>query len=348
MLQQNNQSLRAGGRWLVTKFKSGLGRTLPAVLLLSLVATLFTGCDNRAEALELAQNGAEAANKLGDFYDSLALDLTETMEYDYFISSIRGVPIDQDDIDRLNLTITAIRARAKAARQLNGSYNKLRSLAEKDAGKAIGDAAVDLADSIKALPILPEAQVIPSQLIGMIASDIADWKQSKDIKKAVNLQAVVIAAFKKLITNERRAYESIAKERGDFAAIVIDYLIVNERATSLSLLQKVPSALGLKLVGGDAVVTCPVTVPPTQPLAGYEKPNCAVKKGLIKIAIAQFDRQTAVSAAAANTMVNIFAGLADSHAGFGKKSGFPASNIIGWLERAQAYLDEIDQIRKNK
>lgn len=328
--------------------RSRLIRPISIIVLLACLATLFTACDNRAEAIELAQTGAESANKLGDFYDSLAQDLIETQEFEYFISSIRGIPVSDAQITILSESVTALRARARTARKLAASYNKLKSLAEKDAGKAIGDAAVRVAESVKALPIIPGSNVIPSQLIGMIAQDIAAWKQSQDIKKAVKLQAVVIHLLEDLISKERSAYESIAEERGNKAGILIDYLITNERVTSLPLLQKVPTSLGLKLIGSDAAVTCPVTVPPTKPDELNDKPNCTIKRGLAKIAIAQFDRQAIVSAAATNTMVNIFSGLAEAHAGFGKKSGIPASNIVGWLERAQAYLDEIEKIRNNK
>lgn len=298
-------------------------------LVLTFLLLMTTSCDKREEGKKLAETGISTSEKLAEYYDSLAQDAVDIMEFESYLAVVRDTPISGGARDDMEKTIIALRARARMARRLGATYGSLKDLTSYDAGGAVKESATNLADAIKGLPGLPGSAVIPSEIIGMVAEDITRWKQSKDIKRGVTLLLLTLDKTKELMTKELGAYESIAEERRNKAGNLIELLIQDEKVTSLSLLQKVPNALNLKLIDADKPV---------------KEPNR--KLALIAVAKMQFYRQSIASVSAGSASISTLESLIDSHRNFGKERGSGISRIAAGIERIQVYLDEIKKLRE--
>lgn len=304
--------------------------TSALLLTVLLISTLTTGCNNREEGKKLADAGITASERIAEYYDSLTQDLVDTMELESFRDGISGGGIFSDTAKKkLEDQITAIQARARLARGLGKTYSSLKDLTEYNAGAEVKESATNLADAIKGLPIIPGSAVIPSAIIGEISSDIADWKQSKDIRRGAELLLLTLVKIKELMEKETSAYKSISEERYNKASATIERLIQKEMVTSLPLLRKVPESLSLRLIDDGKPVKDQIT-----------------QKGLIEVAKIRFYRQSLASANAADSEVSTLDSLIESHRNFGKERGSGISRVLAAIERAQTYLDEIQKLRQ--
>lgn len=309
-------------------------------LLIVSVSALIVGCDNREEGKRLAESGIASGEKIAEFYDSLAQDAVDTIEFESYLSIETGTPINEKAKADFEETIIAIRKRGQMMQRLASSYRTFKDLASYDAGGAVKESATNLAESIKGLPGLPGSNVIPSNIIGMVAEDITNWKQSGDIKKGAKLLVLTLVKIRELMEKEKEAYESISQERGNKAGRIIESLITNERVTSLPLLQKVPKSLSLQLIKSDEPVKC------KNDNSEADKPCQNFKSALAEVAKSQFYRLSIASSGAAGSALTLLDALIESHNSFGKEKGRGISQVLAGIERVQAYLDEIKKIRQ--
>jgi hypothetical protein len=163
----------------------------------------------------------------------------------------------------------------------------------------------------------------------MVASDIAAWKQSRDIRKGSQLILRTVEGMSKLFEAESQIYKQIARERSRKAMLVARYLIRNKHVLALPLMNKVPDELGIKLSGADKAVECGATM------------NALVE--LIRVRMA---RTGNLSASAADNMKTAIEGLAQNHQKLQAKSGLSLDGVLAGLARAQAYVDEIEKLRE--
>lgn len=317
-------------------------RKMIATLLIFVISLSFltVACDNREEGKKLADAGITSGEKIAEFYDSLAQDAVDTIEFESYLSIENGTPINESARNNFEETIIAIRKRGQMARRLASSYRSLKDLASYDAGGAVKESATNLADSLKGLPILPGSSVIPSNIIGMLAEDIMDWKHSGDIRKGSKLLLLTLVKIKELMEKEKEAYESISEERGNKAGRIIESLIKRERVTSLPLLQKVPKSLNLQLIKADEPIKC------KNDNSEEDKLCQNFKDSLAEIAKVQFYRLSIASSGAASSALITLDGLIESHNSFGKEKGRGISQALAGIERLQAYLDEIKKLRQ--
>ncbi|MBV9929001.1 MAG: hypothetical protein JOZ96_28570 [Acidobacteria bacterium] len=337
--------MRLAFRQHVPRAKRALSSTLALFLLLPILAGL-TGCDNRAEGEALAKTGAAAADTLAKYYDSLIQDTIDTWEFEAFNVSIRNsmaaaaaggaapqhpITFDAREQDLLQKRLDALNARAKLARRLVTTYNALKDLSTFDASGAVKSSAEALATEITGLTSLPQAGINPSTLFGMVASDIAGWKQSRDIRKGSKILLSIVEGLTKLVDAEKDVYKSITEERGNKAIIVAQYLIENKMVLALPLLQKVPDSLGIKLAGADKPV--------------IDAPTIA---GLMEMIRVRMLRMATLSAGAADSMSAGLADLATAHQELQAKRGLSLDGVLAAVARAQAYVDEINKLREAK
>jgi hypothetical protein len=306
----------------------------------------LTGCDNRAEGEALAKTGAAAADTLAKYYDSLIQDTIDTWEFEAFNVSIRNSmgaaaaggaapqhPITFDPAlqSKLQEQLDALNARAKLARRLLATYNALKDLSTSDASGAVKSSAEALATEIAGLKVFPAGGVNPSTLFGMAASDIAAWKQSRDIRKGSKILLAIVEGMTKLFDAEKDAYKSITEERGNKALVVAQYLIENKMVLALPLLQKVPDSLGIKLAGADRPVD-----------------NAATIAGLVEMISVRMLRMATLSAGAADSMRAGLADLATAHQELQAKRGLSLDGVLAAVARTQDYVDEINKLREAK
>lgn len=308
-----------------------LRKALSISLILLLLLAPLTGCDNRAEGEQLAKAGAATAETLAKYYESLVQDALDIWELEAFNSSIRGIEFSHAAQDNLQKQIDSLNARARLARGLMSTYNALKDLSSFDASGQVKESAEGLVGAIKGLPIFPASGINPAGIFGMIAEDITKWKQSKDIRKGSELILKVLERLTELFQKESQAYKSFATERGSKFENVIDFLIQNKMVLALPLLQKVPDSLGLKLAAADKPVESPET-----------------RAALVELARVRVRRIALMSAGAADGIMQSLGQLVSNHKEFQAKRGLSLETVMAGLERARAYIDEINKLREQK
>jgi hypothetical protein len=305
------------------------------VLVLFVGSTVFTGCGNQSEALELAKAGAGTADTMAKYYETLIQDTYDTWDMEAFLLSTdveageSAPPISAAERTILMKRVEELNKRIRLARHLASTYNALQELSAYDASGEVEKSAGNLAESIVSLKPLSSGGVDPSKIVGMVAGDITSWKQTKDIRKGSELILEAIEKLHELFEKESEVYKSIPEEKGQKMVRVLTYLIQKEKVTSLPLLQKVPDSLGLKLIGSDTPVKDDQT-----------------KNALIEIVKVRGQRNTQLSAMAADGITQALETLASNHRKLQNKNGLSLTDITAAVERANAYIDAISKLKK--
>jgi hypothetical protein len=306
-----------------TKRRFNIKWTLCIFLTASLV--LSSGCGDRAGAADLANVGATTANALASYYNSLAQDSIDSWEMEAFYDSIQGIPFDQNSQKLYQDRIDALNHRAQMATDLASLYGALTQLSSYDASGQVSGAADRLSKQLTSIPVLSGSGVNPASLIGSVAGDLADWKQSKDLRKGSRIISETLEKIEKLFQSEAKLYKSIARERGLSVANVIEYMIQNKMVTTTPLLQQVPQSLGLTLT----------TIPTDD----------KTTNGVIQLARVRLLRLALLSASAADTTDQSLLLLIRNHNDFQNKKQLSLSQVLTGLQKVQVYLDEISQLR---
>lgn len=312
-------------------FPQFVKRTLITPLLLLLVLSSFTGCNNTAEGVKLAEAGIATADTLAKYYDSLAEDLVDIWEWEAFNSAVRGTSFSDVEQQSIQDQIDALNHRASLARRLGSTYAALKELGSYNASEDVKKSADSLAKAIMGLPPLSGSSVDPSGIFGNIASDIVAWKQSRDMKKGGELILRTLTKLTELFDRESDAYKSIAEERGNKIENIIDFSVRHKIVLALPLLQKVPDSLGLKLAGADKPVENEETI-----------------LGLVAIARVRARRMALMSAGAADNVRQALEQLVRNHKNFRDNYGLSLASVLAGIEKAQSYLDEINKLRTHE
>ena len=319
---------------LKSKSNSKLKRLSALALLLTMLFSTLTGCDNRQEASQLAKTGAIGADTLAKYYDSLIQDTYDIWDMSAFLVQAglkQGdvpIPLSDKAVGELQKTVEELNKRVRLAKNLSSTYGALQELSSYDASGEVKKSTESLADSIKGLGVIPGATAVPSKVFGMIAEDITKWKQSKDIRKGSALILQTVEKLHVLFQQESKAYKSISTEKAKISKRAINYLINKEQVTSLPLLQKIPEPLGLKLLEVDKAVKDPQT-----------------KKALIEVVSARENRLAQMLSASADSIESSLLRLASNHRLLQNKTGLSLGDVISGFERAKAYIDEVNKSR---
>ena len=211
------------------------------------------------------------------------------------------------------------------ATDLASLYGALTQLSSYDASGQVSDSADRLSKQLTSIPALSGSGVNPASLIGSVAGDLADWKQSKDLRKGSRIISEALEKIEKLFQSEAKLYKSIARERGLSVANVIEYMIQNKMVTTTPLLQQVPQSLGLTLT----------TIPTDD----------KTTNGVIQLARVRLQRLALLSASAADTTDQSLVLLIQNHKDFQNKKQLSLNQVLTGLQKVQVYLDEISQLR---
>ncbi len=315
------------------KPNANLKQTFVALLLWVIVISSLTGCDKSAEGVELAKAGQSTAETMANYYESLIQDTYDTWDYESFLIGKDKQPGEQlppsvSGADLYTKRIEELNKRVKLAKNLASTYEALQELSSYDASGEVSKSVGELADSIGGLGVFPKAAINPTSLFQMAAKDLIDWKKSKDIRKGSALILQVLQRLYDLFDKESRAYKSIVNEKGEQVTILMEYLIGKEKVTSLGLLQRVPESFGLKLIGADTAV---------------KEPD--VKEALKEMTNVRGKRIADMSARAADGIKQSIAVLIANHNQLEQKQGLTLSGLLQGLEKARAYIDEVNKLR---
>ncbi len=308
------------------RFPAKVSRCL--CLLLIAILLITPGCGDQAGATELANTGTNTANALASYYTSLAQDTIDSWEMEAFFSSIQQIPFDQSSQKLYQDRIDALNHRAQMATDLGSLYGALSQLSSYDATGQVSAAAERLSNQITSIPAISGSGVNPAALVGSVAGDLAQWKQSKDLRKGSRVIVGTLEKIETLFQSEVKVYKSIARERGLSVANVIEYMIQNNMVVTSPLLQQVPQALGLTL-----------TTVPTDP---------RTTKAVIQLARVRLQRLALLSASAADGTDKSLLLLIQNHRDFQNKKELSLGQVMAGLQKVETYLDEISKLRTEK
>lgn len=311
-------------------------RALAMLLLWVLVMSSLTGCDNRAEALELAKGGKATAEAMAKFYDSLITDTQDIRRLEIYLLNFNRLPRDANVLELkpaernlLQTRINELRKRAKLARALAATHAALEKFASYDASAEISGSVTSLAGSIRGLNTLPVSAegggINPAEIFGMIASDLAAWRQSKDLRRGSELIVATIRRMEILLYKEKEAYKYIPAEKGRKVLRVFNNCIAKANCS------KTPVKKYLLEMNYD-------------PKAFDE----AVAESQTKNAMLGYvkdwnDEKTQTYMSAADAIEETLQELAKNHQKFGSKQGMSLSVLKQRLERAQEYVNALQK-----
>ena len=291
-----------------------------------LICLTATGCQsNRAGGEALAKAGIATANDLGDYYDSLAQDTTDTWETEAFDSAIRGV---SGPGNLYAQRLDALHRRARMARAIGGVYTALKGLAGYDAAGEVQGAASDLAKSVEGLTKMGPDTPDPKGIFGSVAADFATAAQSKSIRRGAQLGTAVLEKLQELQRKEHDVYVSISEERFNKVASISDLLIEQQLVASGPLLRKVPETMGTNFVDEKKAFD-----------------NVDIKKGLKALARARLVRMRYLSASATDSAEASTAELIGQSRKVSASEKLDLSSLLGYLDKTAAYLDQIEKLR---
>lgn len=308
-------------------------RKISTVLLLAIIILPLMGCADPAAAKKLADAGSKFGTSLKDYYSSLESDLVDIWEAEAFISSIRSKTGDDDlflDASQqlMQSQIDAIEHRMQLAHQIESAYSAMQQLSSYDASAEIGDAAKKLSTEIKALPILPKSKIDPSDIFGSLAGELAAWKQSRDLKRGSELILKTLNATKLLFERETEAYKSIATERGQKMADIVETLITSKLVVSWAILNAAPKTLDLTWAN------------PKKPIEDNR-----LQKAVIQLAKVRLKRLSMLSASAADDIDDALSKLIKSHNDFEKSNSLSITDALAAIQKVQSYVDQIAKLR---
>lgn len=258
--------------------RSHFGKTRALTLSLLLIIPLATtSCDNRDQALQLADEGLDGSTALVTYYQSLIEDteiMTGLYVYKFQVFErprvagggrtkashkltcadlIKGniVPGEETamfgETDRLILQcrIDALNTRVKMAKRLKGLYQALKKFASYNAGAEVETAAKGLGTALNNLPGMPGSNTIPTTIVGGVARDLANWQQSRRINQHAKTIQAALNQIQVLFERESDAYITIMRDRADLSADVAIGLLKHKMVVPWNLFNGVPELFGL-------------------------------------------------------------------------------------------------------
>lgn len=349
-----------------------------ALLLSGLLIASFanTSCDNRKEALQLADDGLDASSALVTYYQSLINDtevMTELYVYQFqqferqrvagrarartkkltcadliagkIVPGEEGAMFGETDQLMAQCRIDALNTRVKMAKRLKGLYQALKKFASYNAGAEVEAAAKGLGGALNNLPSMPGSNVIPTTIVGGVARDLADWQQSRKINQHAKTIQATLNQIQLLFERESGAYTSIMSDRSDMSVTVVLELLKRQMVVPWTLFQGVPERFGLAWVADtnkkplqDCVVD-PKTrkLPPTS--------ECAKVVNLVRWKEEKLERSYQQ---ATDNMSATLEELNQTHLDFINQQRVSLARFQQALERTLFYLEEIQNLKSGR
>jgi hypothetical protein len=316
-----------------------------------LALTLFvTGCASSQQGgKDLSAAGVKAANGLAEYYDQLAdysLDITELTAVNTGLTDLlkprpagQGQPAGEKIINETNAgyerIAQAFRRRAAMARNLATLYASIGNLAAYDARGAVGGAAKGLSDAVTSLPpVKGKIDADPGSLVSMIAGDVASLKQTSDLKHASELTGDLLNHVADFVQSERGGgggtdlYNEVISLRASLAGDLAGNLIAKHYVNATAV---------MRAMGDEYQIPWDGQIPDTDE---------STRAASGAVAAAQARRQAALTTTAGNDILQALRALAAQHKAFAQTGQFNPADAQALAQRAQAYIDEIEKLKK--
>jgi hypothetical protein len=316
-------------------FRAVAGR-IGTALGIALLVVGLAGCGKETQTTgqAVAKAGVATANNLADYYASLSQDSQDTWEMEAFGIALPGVPPSGDNTtiqqtigERYKKRIAALDARARMAHGLAQAYDALLRLSSANVSADVEAAGKNLGDELNKLPQL-EKGPLPSTIIGSVAGDLMQLKQSQDIRKEGRRLLNLLTALDKLFVREMEAYKAVEGDRGEQIKALTKDLIKKKHIVAGPLITKVPEALGLSLAD-----------------PGKAENDEALQDAFIQVANIRVERLARASAGAADSTHQSLLVLLDTHKKLVDHQPVSLASVAAVIQRAQTYLDEVAAFR---
>jgi hypothetical protein len=341
-------------------------------LLAVLVLCSLTSCGGREEAIALADAGIETATSLAQFYEALAQKVTETYKGQVYLGVLRGAPVNEDTLRGARSVTRSLKLRAKAARDLAALYGSLKKLSSYNASEEVQNEATGLVKDLLSLPGL-NPLVDPSSIASKILGGVAGEKQSRDIRRAVNLAYQILQTIQGVFQAESAVkdangdpvltatdedgnplpvgqqgqqlnlYANVVLARNLVTANVIEELIRSKAVVGWPILENYPQTLGLPFSDlGKKAIECP---PKTANNTPEETRKIAECEGVIAVLKSQMRGERLSAGSASDNLLEALRELSKAHNDLLHKQGISLKQWQFFLNEAQSYVDELQKLK---
>jgi hypothetical protein len=318
---------------------------LAAAVVLLAFAVCTVGCASTSQqgGKDLSAAGVKTVNGLAEFYDQLAGYCIDTADLDTLnfgfqglLNEAEGRTADAKNHETYEQLAQAFHRRAAMARGLAALYASVGNIAAFDARGTVGAAAGNLSAAVTDLPALKgKLDFDPKDITTMIAGDLIALKQSADIRTASQTTAKVLDGVADLLDAERGGatgkndvYHSIILRRAELAGYLTKNLVKSGYVDATAVMKNVADEYQI-------------------PWDGQIKPDdAATRAAAANIAAFQTRRDGALTIAAGDDLARALRALAAQHRQFAQSGQFNPADAQALAERAQAYIDEVEKIKK--
>jgi hypothetical protein len=191
---------------------------------LAISLVLLTACKNTTEAVAAARQLNAVSTNLLSYYDDLSTQLNDTILLNQVQSAMDKVPFGNEDRAQIIDVKSEIGKRAAMARSLSTLARAYGKLASSAADADASTAASTLANELSTAKALPSGSAIPD-VAGAAAKLLVDFVQTRSLKKGSRGIEKAVTAISEIFDDEKKAYESIQKQRLALAQQISNELI---------------------------------------------------------------------------------------------------------------------------
>lgn len=231
-------------------------RSLALLLIVFSIAPLMAGCftAEKKAAQDLVKTGSSTSDSLAKFYDTLAVDSDETLNFVRLENVREGKDLETDAAfkavqDELKTEQKALAARAQMARSMKGVYDALGKLIDYDAAGEVSGAVINLKKALEDVTKkkLPKALgVDPETILKKATQILLTWIQLKQFHKNAPRAEEVLDGIATLLDKEKMAYINIIQDFNEHAYTNAKFFVDNDLAQDSSAYQKSFDLFGLQ------------------------------------------------------------------------------------------------------
>ena len=308
-------------------FPRGLLRAGLVLALAAVLALPLAGCKDTQAVATVAATGTQVADNLGTYYRTLQSDVATIGQVQVFLDTLRGIPADDGEAERLQAIALALQQRAALADSLKAAYADLEALLTSDASANASASAESLVKQVESLVTMPDG-VDPSTLVGDLVGDLVGAVQAREVEKANRALGEIVAGIQKLFASEMDLYASLVRERNDDVVLLEQELIDRNMLDLQPVLQDLAALTGLSLTGTASSA------------------DASLRSAVAAAAVVGTRQQQAASLGAARSLDTALRELSAAHAAIDDRRTPSLAQATAAITRAGQYLDQIEQIEK--
>lgn len=211
-------------------------------------------CKTSEDARALASQMTTTATHLSAYYRALAQIVENHARLERLQKATLGVPVDAQDLARLQNVEDEIEKRAVAARSLGRLAAAFNELSTSKAPADVSQASTDLGIELSRIQQLPGAAAVPGVLPGA-GKILTQYAQERDERNMAKSMDPTMTALSQMFSQERPAYDSINRTYIGLAQSLALDLLNHNQVDPGSLMQPALEPFGLSARTPSAQVT---------------------------------------------------------------------------------------------